>query len=187
MITLKDVFGKRPNMKFMMFIMIVFMLLALLIGLIGCTGPNRPRSSVLSGEEEARDDVTMNQNEAYARHGTPTMTNYQEYGMAVHIQELRDRENLPTYTYTINKDGERRLLCESTGFPLPYSTQTTAPSKVHHDIHGLAVVPQAEPNGLYLPDNVDATWVNCVGDGGESEIFYVEERIMATPRRVETP
>lgn len=158
-------------------------LLVLLFFVIALTGCDIDRG----GEEQAGEEVSQNIDEAQARHGTAQISNYQEYALAKRIQELRDREDLTTYTYTINRDGERRLYCESIGYGLPYGAQTTNPMKREHGNHGAVAIPQAEPNTLYLPSDVDATWINCVNDDGTTSVRYVEQRITVSPDRLDTP
>lgn len=145
----------------------------------GCSPPQS------SGERQAARDVEQNVSQAYAEVGSANITNFQELKFAVMIQELRDKE-ITTWTYTVNRNGDRRLLCESVGFGLPYSTQTTNPmqSIVGLTSGGDHAIPQAEPNALYMPDNVAATWVLC-NDGGEIKPVYSEPALLVSPFRLD--
>jgi hypothetical protein len=69
--------------------------------------------------------------------------------------------------------------CASRGFPIPYSTQITAPTKGIGDFGSpgggpTVTVPQQEPYGLYVPDNTSATFANCVLPDGKLGVFYSE-------------
>lgn len=70
----------------------------------------------------------------------------------------------------------------------PYATQYSAPEKdtyvttsssVHHN------VPQAEPNGLFMPVNAEGTWIMLVDPaGGGPKPVYVEPRAIVSPFRL---
>lgn len=133
----------------------------LLFGFVACKGPSGETAS-----SQATEGVTQILNELYASVGIPEITNYQEYKFAKYLMELRD-ERITTWTYTVDEQGRRHFVCKSVGFGLPYGVQLT-PSEVpvwkkydsstDHDDY---TVPQAEPNGLYVPENVQATWILC--------------------------
>lgn len=46
-------------------------------------------------------------------------------------------------------------------------------------------MPQPEPNGLFMPDNLSATWVFLVGKDGHPHPVYVEPRIMVSPFKID--
>jgi hypothetical protein len=126
--------------------------------------------------------------EAYRQVGMPNITNFQELRLMKKIMELRDRQ-LSTYSYTVDRDGHLHFLCPSLGYGLPYSTQMTSPEKFvtehgpgfNHHGHTSQGVPQPEPNGLYMPDNVSATWVLCQNpkDGGVAPVYSEPELIVS--------
>jgi hypothetical protein len=123
------------------------------------------------------------QQEAWRQIGMPDIVNFQEMRFAKQIQELRDQE-VTTYTYTVDRSGQLHFLCQSVGYGLPYSTQMTNPEKVARSGHnyGYAVTPQAEPNQLYMPDNVDATWVLCLDESeGDVDPIYSEPKLLVSP------
>jgi len=108
-------------------------------------------------ERQAREDVEQLANQLYSEVGTPNINNFQEYKIAKEIMEIRDEE-LTTWTYTVDRDDNKTLLCKSLGYGLPYSTQLTNPEKTIHERNGGDhTLPQREPNGLYMPNNVSAT------------------------------
>ena len=45
----------------------------------------------------------------------------------------------------------------------------------------LAVIEQAEPNGIFASKNTSATWVMCVGSTGQIEPVYVESKVTIYP------
>lgn len=125
--------------------------------------------------------------EAWKQVGMPALDNFQEMRIMKQIQELRDQQ-LTTYTYTVDRDAELSFLCPSLGYGLPYSTQMTNPKKTvdaddcASDCTQDQVIPQPEPNGLYMPNNVAATWVLCQNpeSGGVAPV-YSEPNLIVSP------
>lgn len=64
--------------------------------------------------------------------------------------------------------------CPSVGMPVPFSAQITNPMKINNQHSTTVTLPQQEPYGLYAPDNVSATYGNCVLPDGSIGIFYSE-------------
>jgi hypothetical protein len=133
--------------------------------------------------------------EAAVTVGVPAIKNYAEKRQLKMIYELRDNANLVTYTYTMDMQGRRHKVCpkSSVGFGMPYSTQYTAPKALRM---AKSIYPpssgynqsadwksyeadQPEPNGLYMPQQANATWVICLHpDGKTLSPTYVEPRIL---------
>ena len=113
--------------------------------------------------------------------GMPGIVNFTEKRFAKEIYELRDQA-VTTYTYTVALDGTKVFLCESIGYGLPYAVQYVSPTKVGYKSmeSGLSSVPQAEPNGLFMPDSLSATWIQCVHKG-KVKVVYVEPEILVSP------
>ena len=141
-------------------------ILGILIGLVMLSGCN-------SAEYADRHRTRELQKEASAQAGFPNITNFTEKKFAKMIIELRDQE-IATYTYTVNMQGERRLLCRSIGYGLPYTVQYTNPQNESGR-------PMAEPSGLYMPDGLGPTWVLCSGEGGRVTPVYVEPELLVSP------
>ena len=114
--------------------------------------------------------------------GFPAITNFAEKRMMKDIIELRD-QNTPTTTYIVDLNGNRHKLCDSVGFGLPYATQYTNPQRVTGGgSAGYAVIPQADPNGLYSPASAEGTWVLCVNPKTKKAApLYIEPRIIVSP------
>ncbi len=77
--------------------------------------------------------------------------------------------------------------CPAMGYGLPYDTSLTNPLKTTDlDQNGyrnsqLAVIEQAEPNGIFASKNTAATWVMCVGKSGSIEPVYIEAKVTIYP------
>lgn len=119
--------------------------------------------------------------EAHAQVGMPNIVNFQEKRLMRQIMELRDQENLNTYTYLVSWDAQLVFLGNSIGFGLPASVQYTNPKRPIYRSSGSVAVPQAEANGLFMSDNLDATWIMLVSPNGEARPVYVENPIVVSP------
>lgn len=77
--------------------------------------------------------------------------------------------------------------CPSYGYGIPYDTSLTNPlATTDEDQKGysnaaLAVIEQAEPNGIFASKNTSATWVMCLGQSGSIEPVYVETKVTVYP------
>lgn len=112
----------------------------------------------------------------------PRVINFTQLRDATTIIELTD-QNFSTWAYYMDMHGDLHFLCESKGYGLPYSTQTTNPMKTQERAQGGDhAIPQAEPSGLYMPDNVAATWVLCVDPSGDGfNPVYWEPDLVVSP------
>lgn len=112
--------------------------------------------------------------------GLPAIKNFQEKKLAKMIFELRDQENLITYAYIVNHmTGNLVFIGKCIGFGLPYSVQYTNPEK--YEING-ATLPQADPNGLYMPQGLSATWLMMLDQKtGKARPVYIEPEIVVSP------
>lgn len=147
-------------------------------------------STLLAGcDDVPTSDEKMNHaqeqmaNEAVMSVGMPSITNWQEKRMAKSILEARDR-TIGTTTYVLAENsGQMFKLCDSVGYGLPYSTQFTNPQKpTYTGSTGIAVIPQADPNGLFSPAQADATWVFCVDPATKKDKpVYVEPKVIVSP------
>lgn len=128
--------------------------------------------------EAAQAKVTA---EANRQTGLPAISNFTEKKFAKMIYELRDQE-IKTWAYYLDVDGNRHLLCESVGYGLPYSTQYSNPLRTVDRWSNYAEqLPQAEPNGLFMPDAADATWVLCSDGRGGVAPVYSEPTLLVSP------
>jgi hypothetical protein len=116
--------------------------------------------------------------------GMPDIVNFTERKLAKDILELRDQESLSTFTYLVSLDGKLVFLGQSIGYGLPYSVQFTNPEvEVYRRIEGgFGTLPQADPNGLFMPGGLSATWILLVDqESGEARPVYVEPQIVVSP------
>jgi len=165
----------------MIVLAIIGILAAILVPKFGYTMGSRPPAS---------DDVQAQQQEqmakeATAQTGMPAIKNFRERKLMKEIFEMRDQSGLVTYTYLWNEmQGKKVFLCNSIGYGLPYATQYTNPEKIATSGHqyGYAILPQADPNGLFMPASAEGTWVMCKNPAGDDvKPVYVEPRIIVSP------
>lgn len=145
------------------------------------------------------DDIQAQEQEKILKEGTaqtgmPAIVNFQERKLLKLIYELRDQANLTTYTYLENMNpvpvhgvtalgGKLTFMGESIGFGIPYATEYTNPQKIqeYRTNVGYAVLPQADPNGLFSPSSAEGTWV-LMKDPNDKDVHptYVEPRIVVS-------
>ena len=122
--------------------------------------------------------------------GQPSIKNWKELKDAKMIYELRDQEDFICYAYIVNMMGEYKFLGRCVGYGLPYSVQFSNPEKVvdYDDFiggragHVLGTLPQPEPNGLFMPEGLAATWIMLIDPStGEPRPVYVEPEILVSP------
>lgn len=127
--------------------------------------------------------------EADRQVGMPNLTNFQERKWMKMIMELRDREDLVCHAYLYNRNEGTigQYLGACLGFGLPYSVQFTNPERVvRWKLPGSAnyyqgLLPQADPNGLFMPQGLSATWLLLLDKDGEARPVYVEPEILVSP------
>jgi hypothetical protein len=115
--------------------------------------------------------------------GVPAIKNFQEKRILKDILELRDNPKFNTYTYSEDMNGRLHLRCNSIGYGIPYATQYTSPQKIETwSSGGYAILPQADPNGLFSPASAEGTWVLCKVPGkDEVQPVFIEPRIIVSP------
>lgn len=153
-------------------------------------------SLVTCSHERSSSDVQRDRQEqiiaeAAAKVGMPAIKNFRELKMVKDIYELRDQTGLVTYTYLVNEhSGKLIFFCDSIGYGVPYATQFSAPTSIQRyhlagrtnetDTLGTAELPQAEPNGLFVPQAAEGTWVMCKNPEAQADDVrpvYLEPRI----------
>lgn len=142
------------------------------------------------GRKPTSDDIQRSQQETILKEGAaqigmPAIKNFREKKILKMILELRDQSDFVTYSYVwsdIHACG--RFLGESIGFGIPYATQFTNPQKIESSLSqgGYAILPQADPNGLFSPASAEGTWVMLKDPGGKDvKPIYVEPRLIVLP------
>tara|TARA_R110000796_G_C14449704_1_gene423296 strand:- start:435 stop:947 length:513 start_codon:yes stop_codon:yes gene_type:complete len=127
-------------------------------------------------------------NEANKQIGMPAIVNFQERKLFKQILELRDSENLITYCYLMNEMNGKvgQFLGKGIGYGIPAATQFTNPTKYeHHEEmeggdYGI-FLPQADPNGLFMPTTTSATWYMLLDEKGKPHPVYIEPLIIVSP------
>lgn len=122
--------------------------------------------------------------EANAQTGMPNIVNFQERKTAKKILELRDQENLVCYAYIIPEmTGKPVLLGKCIGYGQPYATQFTNPMKTYgYNGGGYEILPQADPNGLFMPASADGTWILLINpETEEAHPVYCEPKVIVSP------
>jgi hypothetical protein len=135
-------------------------------------------------DKQQQHDTEQRLLEAYKEVGMPDITKFTELKLARDIMELRDKENISTYTYLVTMHGKLVFLGESIGYGLPYSVQFSNPKKHVSSSReiGHLVMPQAEPNGLFMPEGLSATWILLKDPKtGKARTVYVESEITVSP------
>lgn len=115
--------------------------------------------------------------------GMPGITNFTEKKLVRTLYELRD-QNISTFSYVTDMQGRLWHVCDSIGYGLPYGVQFTNPEAHHWDQQGQYNIPQAEPNGLFMPPTAEGTWVICADSKGQPAPVYVEPRVLVSPFRL---
>lgn len=164
---------------------IVMLLVAIILPvfLTGCGDAKEPKA-----DETIQKQQEASMREAVAQTGLPAMKNFKEKKMLKMLYELRDQENLVCYAYLFNTmTGEvGQFLGKCIGYGLPASTQYSNPEKVVHEnlYNGgsFGTLPQAEPNGLFMPEGLSATWLMMIDPATkEPRPVYVEPMIIVSP------
>ena len=152
-----------------------------------------------SADLELAQQTEQAMQEANRETGYPAITNFQEKKVMKYIYELRDQENLVCHAYFFNElKGELgAYIGKCIGYGLPYSTQFSNPEKVvsylaavrggttnslSYEGNGVGTIPQPEPNGLFMPDGLSATWLLLIDpETNEPRPVYIEPAIVVSP------
>lgn len=131
--------------------------------------------------------------------GLPNIKNFQEKKLMKTIMEARDQENLLTWVYLkADYSGKLLFIGNAIGYGVPFSAQYTNPMKIidveltggfvhkQGDNGEMQVLPQADPNGLFMPTSSSATWLlmidqDVMGGKGKARSVYLEPEIVVSP------
>lgn len=127
-------------------------------------------------KQKAQTQELMNQ--ADSKLGMPNIKNFYEKAMMKTIIENCDDANLITYAYIKNDmTGKFTYLGQAMGYGLPYGTEYTNPQYIANSYSqgGFAILPQPDPNGLFKPADVNATWLMLIDPvSKKAKPIYVE-------------
>ena len=129
--------------------------------------------------------------------GVPAIVNFQEKKTLKWIYELCDQADLICYLYLGNEmEGKiGQYLGRCLGYGIPYSAQFSNPVKYtgvtankvadfagRNWVYDYVLLPQAEPNNIFKPEGLDATWVIMLDPAmGEPWPVYIEQHILVSP------
>lgn len=156
------------------------------VSMVGCDNSSRPpKADADEKQQQATADLMA---EAERQIGMPAISNFQERKWMKTILELRDRADLVCHAYVITLDGTKVYLGKCIGYGLPYSVQFTNPERVAINSKDYnygwvwGTMPQPDPNGLFMPEGLSATWLMMIPpDGGDAVPLYVENEIIVSP------
>ena len=164
-------------------------LATMLVFVISCSEGKESSDSILNKQQEQSMD------EAVRQVGMPAIKNFQERKLAKLIFELRDQENLVCYAYMKNDmSGKLVYVGKCMGYGLPYSVQYTNPEKIVNRYgdnntnvsSDIVTLPQADPNGLFMPTGLSATWLMMLDEKGNPHPVYFEPSIVVSPFKLPT-
>lgn len=152
------------------------LILPLMLGVDSCD--TKPSADQIQAAQTARMSA-----EAQRQTGAPGITNFTERKFVKYLYELRDQDGFATHTYIVDFNGGLHYVCESVGYGIPYSAQYVNPDRIAYKGHqtGIATLPQPEPNGLFTPDGLAATWVLCTDGEGGIRPVYSEPALLVSP------
>jgi len=166
--------------------LIIFLVLVLSLVMLSACGE-------VTIEEKTSDQVQAEKAERVnkqktMRVGEPSITNFHEANQVKEIYEKRDNTELLCYAYVKNLDGKFIYLGISKGYGVNASIQFSNPVKIvdMEETYGvnwrsyweLDFMPQAEPNGLFMPEGLMATYINLLDENtGEFGLSYIEDNL----------
>lgn len=119
--------------------------------------------------------------------GMPNIKHFQQKKVMKMIYEETDREDLICYAYiTAKYTGKLIFIGKCIGYGVPFSAQYTSPQKVKEmsfmSGYKIITLPQADPNGLYMPTSSSATWLMLIDPKtGKPRPVYIEPEIIVSP------
>ena len=158
----------------------IFVLLTIITLICSSTSTcdNKSSNSILAQKQEAI------MQEANRQVGMPNIVNFTQRKQLKLIQELCDQENLICYAYIVPElTGKPVFLGKCIGFGIPYSTQYTNPEAWQKVYSGnYVVLPQADPNGLFMPASAEGTWLMLIDPKtNDPHPVYCEPRVLVSP------
>lgn len=180
------IFGLLRSFLLAFTILTLALVLALLAGFIAPAKAGWFDAPAKSGDVKTTEQQERALRELSAAIGLPNIVNGFEKRMVKMLYEMRDDPNFRTYTYIVTMDGQFVKLCDSVGFGINASIQYSNPDKIvdggRYRENGWMTMPQAEPNGLFMPEGLAATYVMCVDAANENlRPVYVEPEVIVSP------
>lgn len=157
----------------------LLLLCAIALSVSACTEKQNSDSILAQKQEQAMQD-------ANSQIGMPAIKNFQERKLMKMIFELRDQANVINYAYLFSEmTGKLIYLGKCLGYGLPYATQFTNPQKADYNGGnggGNITLPQADPNGLFMPSSANGTWVMLINPKtNQAQPVFVEPNVIVSP------
>lgn len=165
-------------------------LLGCLVLLTGANGNSDCSGSENIADKRERQQTAILTQQASTQVGMPGITRFTEKRNLKMIYEKRDDAKLATIAYIVDLNGKLHKICDAMGYGFPYATQFTNPQRDTFYPDGLGSpgtanhfqMPQPEPNGLFMPNSADGTWVLCLDPTTKDlQPVYVEPRVIVSP------
>jgi hypothetical protein len=161
-------------------LMAVIPLLSLTLVSCKWTSDNNSKSDI---QQQEQTEQLMQ--EANTQVGMPNIINFQQKKLMKMVYELCDKEDLICYAY-IKSDyhGKLFFIGKCIGFGIPFSAQYTNPDKIAAASNniGYAILPQPDPNGLFMPTSSSATWLMMIDPKtNKARPVYIEPEIVVSP------
>lgn len=147
-------------------------------------------SSENLADQRERQQTALLTSQASTQVGMPGVTRFTEKRNLKMLYELRDDPKLTTTAYIVDMNGHLHKICNAMGYGFPYATQFTNPERDTYYSDGLGnsgtsvhfQMPQPEPNGLFMPNSADGTWVMCLDpQTRDVKPVYIEPRVIVSP------
>lgn len=135
-----------------------------------------------SAEQQRTQQVKTQMKAAVRQVPPPKIQNFQELRWATYLYELRD-QTFGTYSYYTDLNGNLHFICESVGFGINASVQITNPERIiSHTHQSFGTIPQPEPNALYMPEGLAATYVLCAAENTPLGVapIYIEDNVIVS-------
>jgi len=136
-----------------------------------------------TADKKQRKQSAVTLAEAHRQVGMPNIVNFQQRKLMKLIYELCDKEDLICYAY-IKSDYQGKLffIGKCIGYGIPFSAQFTNPERPLYDRVETATIPQADPNGLFMPTSSSATWLMMIDpETNKPRPVYIEPEIVVSP------
>lgn len=130
-----------------------------------------------SANNKEADQVEQQQNLYVQNQPAPAFDWSLERHVFTELYKARNNA-VQTFSYVRNLNGQVIFSCKSIGFPLPSNDQLTNQESISYSSGGTpAVLPQAEPNGLYSSPSTTGTYVFCINSDGSVSPSYFESDV----------
>jgi hypothetical protein len=157
---------------------ILFVMIFISLFLLSCD------EATPTAESKQTEQTNQILNEINRQIGLPNIVNFQQKKLMKRIMEECDKENLICFAYLkADYTGQLVFIGKCVGYGVPFSAQYTNPQKRdwYSNQGGVGYLPQADPNGLYMPISSSATWLLMIDKENKPRVVYIEPEIVVSP------